>query len=79
MELSSDLKDMSEGEDVFYTYRASVSSKDGEDASVTLVSLSSPQAHFSLAFLSLLELHFRPGTDLKLCTTLKAVVSAINA
>lgn len=54
VELSSDLKDMSEGEDVFYTYRASVSSsKDGEDASVKLVSLSSSQAHFSLAvFLS---------------------------
>lgn len=35
MELSNDLKDMSEGEDVFYTYRASVSSsKDSEgDAS----------------------------------------------
>lgn len=50
VELSSDLKDMSEGEDVFYTYRASVSSsKDGEDASVKLVSLSSSQAHFSLA------------------------------
>ncbi|KAM9851582.1 tyrosine-protein phosphatase non-receptor type 3 [Aulostomus maculatus] len=31
MELSNDLKDMSEGEDVFYTYRASVSSsKDSE-------------------------------------------------
>ncbi|XP_056902411.1 tyrosine-protein phosphatase non-receptor type 3 isoform X2 [Takifugu flavidus] len=37
VELSSDLKDMSEGEDVFYTYRASVSSsKDGEDASLHL-------------------------------------------
>lgn len=35
VELSTDLKDMSEGEDVFYTYRASVgSSKDSEgDAS----------------------------------------------
>uniref|UniRef100_A0A673AVU5 protein-tyrosine-phosphatase n=1 Tax=Sphaeramia orbicularis TaxID=375764 RepID=A0A673AVU5_9TELE len=33
VELSSDLKDMSEGEDVFYTYRASVSTDDsiGED------------------------------------------------
>ncbi|XP_053743192.1 tyrosine-protein phosphatase non-receptor type 3 isoform X1 [Synchiropus splendidus] len=32
MELSNDLKDMSEGEDVFYTYRASVSSsKDGDE------------------------------------------------
>ncbi|XP_034030745.1 tyrosine-protein phosphatase non-receptor type 3 isoform X2 [Thalassophryne amazonica] len=30
MELISDLKDMVEGEDVFYTYRASVSSKDSE-------------------------------------------------
>lgn len=31
MELTNDLKDMSEGEDVFYTYRASVtSSKDSE-------------------------------------------------
>uniref|UniRef100_H3DLY7 protein-tyrosine-phosphatase n=1 Tax=Tetraodon nigroviridis TaxID=99883 RepID=H3DLY7_TETNG len=37
VELSSDLKDMSEGEDVFYTYRASVSSsKDGEEAAANL-------------------------------------------
>lgn len=36
---------MSEGEDVFYTYRASVSSsKDGEDASLQLVSLFISQA-----------------------------------
>lgn len=36
VELTTDLKDMSEGEDVFYTYRASVSSsKDSEgDASL---------------------------------------------
>uniref|UniRef100_A0A8C9X2N4 protein-tyrosine-phosphatase n=1 Tax=Sander lucioperca TaxID=283035 RepID=A0A8C9X2N4_SANLU len=34
VELTNDLKDMSEGEDVFYTYRASLSSKDSEgDAS----------------------------------------------
>lgn len=41
VELTSDLKDMSEGEDVFYTYRVSVSSsKDSEDSSVRqLVSL----------------------------------------
>ncbi|XP_078109108.1 tyrosine-protein phosphatase non-receptor type 3 isoform X3 [Sander vitreus] len=30
VELTNDLKDMSEGEDVFYTYRASLSSKDSE-------------------------------------------------
>ncbi|XP_055020251.1 tyrosine-protein phosphatase non-receptor type 3 isoform X2 [Boleophthalmus pectinirostris] len=30
VELSGDLKEMSEGEDVFYTYRASVSSRDSE-------------------------------------------------
>ncbi|XP_072316187.1 tyrosine-protein phosphatase non-receptor type 3 isoform X5 [Eucyclogobius newberryi] len=30
VEFSSDLKEMSEGEDVFYTYRASVSSRDSE-------------------------------------------------
>lgn len=30
VELTSDLKDMSEGEDVFYTYRASVSSRESE-------------------------------------------------
>lgn len=31
MELTSDLKDMSEGEDVFYTYRASVGSSRDSD------------------------------------------------
>lgn len=52
VELSSDLKDMSEGEDVFYTYRASVSSsKDGEDASLQLVSLFIPLPPFELIIL----------------------------
>lgn len=42
MELTTDLKDMSEGEDVFYTYRASVSSSktsEGQGSPQQLVSL----------------------------------------
>ncbi|KAM9309884.1 tyrosine-protein phosphatase non-receptor type 3 isoform 2-T4 [Pholidichthys leucotaenia] len=42
VELTNDLKDLSEGEDVFYTYRASVSSKDSEgDSSPHRLSTSS--------------------------------------
>lgn len=56
VELSTDLKDVSEGEDVFYTYRASVSSsKDSEgDASLhQLVSVTTNRMCFLILLLGL--------------------------
>ncbi|XP_030014144.1 tyrosine-protein phosphatase non-receptor type 3 isoform X3 [Sphaeramia orbicularis] len=45
VELSSDLKDMSEGEDVFYTYRASVSSGKGSEGDGSPRHLSGTYSH----------------------------------